>query len=228
MIDSAAAVPSSGPSPVIVVVLLAAIAILVLVVLWRTRSTRQSRRPGAWDAVETGVSGTTARGFVAQAATDAGRAEPRSSELSAMPGAVMSRAAMEQALDQLPEPLARRVVKARPFVLEIASDIHDDILGILCAANYGHTAALVVTSTRIIEVGHTGAMQILPYSETTQILFAPGKKKVFGGHNSSHLYVNRRGYSHLPYILWEDDHEWNVKMGAVAEAAFQRYRLINT
>ena len=139
----------------------------------------------------------------------------------------MSRAAMEQALGQLPEPLGRRLAKSKPFLLEIAKEIHDDILGILCAANYGHTAALVVTSGRIVEVGYTGAMQILPYSETSDILFSPGKKKVFGGYNSSHLFVDRPGYAKLPYVLWEDDHEWNAKMGAVAENAFQRYRLSN-
>jgi hypothetical protein len=140
----------------------------------------------------------------------------------------MTRQAMEQAFDELPEGAARLLAPARPILIDAAEDIPEDVIGIVCASPHiSGNSAMVITSTRIVEVTTGGAIQILPYSEISGVRSVGGKKKRFGGYEAMYLLVDSMAGGTRTYPLF-GDHDWNARIGAAAESAHRKFRLKTT
>ena len=138
----------------------------------------------------------------------------------------MTRQAMERAFSDLPEQSSGGLIDAKSFLMGIADDISEDIVGIMCATpNVKGNSALVVTPNRIIEMTSGGAMQVLAYSELSSVQAVGGAKKRFGrAYETIFLRVGSPQGGMRTYPLF-GDHEWNSRISADAEAAFNRYRL---
>ena len=139
----------------------------------------------------------------------------------------MTRQDMEHALEKLPSGANSLLSDAKPFLLDIADELQEDIIGIVCSSPHTRgNSALVVTPTRIIEMTTGGAMQVFPYSELASVRAVPGKKKFFGGYDGSYLLIDSSSGGTRTYPLsLSSDHDWNTHIAAAAEAACKRYRL---
>ena len=139
----------------------------------------------------------------------------------------MTRQAMEKAYEQLPPGNARMLSEAKPYLDDIADEIEEDIIGIICAIPHARgCSALVITPTKIIEVTTGGATDVLPYSEVTSIEAVGGAKKFFGGHEQIFLRIG--SISGMQTYPVSGEYEYNSHLGNEAESVFRKYRLRNT
>ena len=137
----------------------------------------------------------------------------------------MTTEAMERAFSEMPEGNASLLASAKSHLLNIAQDVPEEIIGIVCASpSISGNSALVITPSRIIEMTTGGAMQVLTYSELSAVQSVGGKKKRFGGHEQILLRVISLDGGVRTYPLF-GSHEWNSRLGAAAESACQRSRL---
>jgi hypothetical protein len=138
----------------------------------------------------------------------------------------MARQAMERAFSDLPERSSGGLTGAKSFLLDLADDVSEDIVGIMCASpNVNGNSALVVTPNRIIEMTSGGSLQVLAYSELSSVQAVGGAKKRFGrGYETIYLRVGSLQGGMRTYPLF-GDYEWNSRVSADAESAFNKYRL---
>jgi hypothetical protein len=131
---------------------------------------------------------------------------------------------MRDAFNMLPQGATSLLANARASLLDIADDVPEEIIGILCATPHiNGNSALVITATRIIEMTTGGAMQVFPYSELSAIRVVGGKKKFFGGYDTIYFLVDTVGGTNT-YPLFSD-HDWSADMATAAESAFKKFRI---
>src|SRR5262249_37357572 len=115
----------------------------------------------------------------------------------------MSRQAMEKAISEIPSQSSRTLTKARPHLLDVGEKLQDEILGILpAAASYTSDVYLVMTPTRIVGVGEDGSVEVWSYTDVRQVLFAGGKKKLFGGYDVSFFNIYKPNGNALVFQLF--------------------------
>ena len=137
----------------------------------------------------------------------------------------MSRQAMQRAMSEVPGKHARVLEDTRPYLLEVADRLQDDILGILQAsAAYLSYMCLVVTPTRIIGVGQQGSVEVWHYKDVTQVTIVGGKKKLLGGHDQSFFLINLPDGGNLTFQLFGDN-EYTHRVGLRAEQACRRAQI---
>src|SRR5262245_10805428 len=97
----------------------------------------------------------------------------------------MSASAIDQVFAQMSSKDADRLSGHRPRLLQLGNEIHEQILGIVYSLpTINGSSALVVTSTRIIELTEGGSIQVHSYAELSGIRVGPGRKKLFGGYDA--------------------------------------------
>ena len=104
----------------------------------------------------------------------------------------------------------------------------EDIVGILAAspqASGYDRAALVVTSSRIIEVTPDGAIQAWRYADVSSLTVTGGQKKLFGLFGRDFMWLRAElsaGAEALNWLLPTANYEHNMRVGKVAEDKCRR------
>lgn len=132
----------------------------------------------------------------------------------------MSRQAMEKAISEVPN---HAFTKSRSHLLDVGDQLQDDILGILQTIM---NVDLVVTPSRIISVGHGGSIEVWRYEDVKQVLFTGGKKKLFGGHDSSFLHIYLLNGNTDRFLLY-GEYEHLHRVGMLAESVWKKSRIAN-
>lgn len=136
----------------------------------------------------------------------------------------MSRQAMERAISNI-RSRAVMLPKARPYLLEVGERINDDILAVLPASIAAYVErCLVVTPSRIIGVGPDGSVDAWSYTDISNVRFGAGKKKLFGGHDPSWLFINLADGTNLNCML-HAEYDYLYQVGTLVEEVFRKVRL---
>jgi hypothetical protein len=139
----------------------------------------------------------------------------------------MSREAMEKATSEIPSRSSRTLTKARPQLLDVGEKLKDEILGILpAAASYTSDVYLVITPTRIVGVGEDGSVEVWRYSDVKQVMFAGGKKKLFGGYDVSFFNIYLPNGNDRFFQLF-GPYEYLHQVGTLAESACKKAQIAN-
>jgi hypothetical protein len=141
----------------------------------------------------------------------------------------MSRQAMEKAISEVSgnSRLARLLDQTRPYLIEVADRLQDDILGIIQGNDsYASYTCFIVTPTRIISVGQSGAVNAWYYTDVQQVMILAGKKKLFGGNDPSFLRIELNDGNVLTFMVYGEQ-EYLNRVGGYAEHACRNAKIAN-
>lgn len=135
----------------------------------------------------------------------------------------MSHEAMERAFSDVPNGLGE-LGNTRQYLLNIAKKPREAIAGILVAVlptpDYDRVA-LVITSSRIIQVTQEGAIQAWPYADMSSLAVIGGEEKLFG-RDFMWLRGELSASRTLNWLLPNVYYEHSTHVGRLAEDAFRR------
>ena len=125
---------------------------------------------------------------------------------------------------QLPEPDLGRLTQVRARLERLEQEIDEEILTIVRALPHAHGwSALVVTDRRIIEVTDAGSVSVLKFGDIERIRGVPGRKKPFGGYDTTYLIIDVASGTHA--FPMYDDHDWAVRAAEQTRSAYEARRL---
>ena len=136
------------------------------------------------------------------------------------------RQAMERAISRVPG-ASRTLSETRPYLLQVADQMQDDILGILTGAVTGSgltDMCFVVTPVRIVGVSSRGSVEAWRYQDIKLVRVFGGKKKLLGGHETSFFQMEFLDGTSLSGPLF-GDYEYIHRIGAVAENACRKAQI---
>jgi hypothetical protein len=138
----------------------------------------------------------------------------------------MPHQAMEKAISEVPKQ-TRALTKARPYLLEVADKLQDDILGILSVvASATSDMCLVVTPSRIVGVGDDGSVEVWRYEDVKQVMVVGGKKKLFGGRDFTFFNIYLPNGS-VRVFQTLDEYDYLNRIGMLAESACRKAQIAN-
>lgn len=136
----------------------------------------------------------------------------------------MSSGALERAFSEVPNG-SGEFGDIHQHLPNIAEKVDEDIVGILAAVlptpSYDRVA-LVITSSRIIEVTQAGAIQLWPYADMSSLAVTGGEEKLFG---RDFMWLQGKlsaGSKTLNWLLPNAYYKHNMRVGKLAENAYRR------
>ena len=138
----------------------------------------------------------------------------------------MSRQAMEKTISEVPKQ-TRALTKARPYLLEVADKLQDDILGILSVVVSPESdMCLVVTPSRIVGVRDDGSVEVWRYEDLKQVMVVGGEKKLFGRRDFTFFNIYLSNGSARTFQTL-DEYEYLNRIGQLAESACRKAQIAN-
>ena len=136
----------------------------------------------------------------------------------------MSSEALERAFAEVPNG-SGELGGTHQYLPNIAEKVNEDIVGILAAVlptpSYDRVA-LVITSSRIMEVTQDGTIQVWPYTDMSSLRVTGGEEKLFG---RNFMWLQGKlsaGSRTLNWLLPNAYYEHNTRVGKLAEDACRR------
>lgn len=142
----------------------------------------------------------------------------------------MSRIAMEKAIGNMPTSKQPYIMRKNfpqmcAQLLEVGTQLQDEIFGVLQICEMNSPSCLVVTPSRIVHVGANGSVEAWRYTDLKQIVFASGKKKLIGGHEDSFFVIKLANGQVVNLHLAGYQHDYNAPVATFAESACRKAQI---